>query len=233
MTCTALPKSTCITPHDSSLCTPVEAPFINELRPNPPSHPDPSTMEVELRGPPGQYFSGWLTSLENDRGNKLGRINEVEPAVGTFNDKGLLVFTIDDLQNPAFTVVFSSEKPGNKNSLMDVNTHGQVLNRHLFGHIYDAVGVPDSQNDESLLFAENLGGVNLKHIGKQPTLIFRDSCSLEWYAIGRRDGVAHNVYDRSGALLRENEFNGANVLLPTLGQTNPTRRSASSSLMSI
>lgn len=222
-TCTAVPKSKCITPRGSSFCTPVEAPIINELRPNPPSNPDPSKMEIELRGPPGHYFSGYLTSLENDNVEQLGRINEVEPAAGTFNDKGILVFEIDDLRNPSFTIVLSSLKPGYKNSIMDVNRQGQVLSREKFGQIYDAVGVADSAQDEDLLFAKNLGGVNIKFFGKQPTLIFHDSCNLEWYAIGRSNGVPYGIYDSSATLLMENEFNTENVLYPTFGYTNPTR----------
>lgn len=224
VSCIAVLKTKCITPHDSSLCMTVEVPIINELRPNPPSNPDPKKMEVELRGPPGQDFLGWITSLENDDINdNLGRIDEVEKVSGTFNDRGILVYTMDDIRNPSFTIVLSSEAPGEEESKMNVDRNGQVLNSHRFGHIYDAVGVPDGAEHEDLLFGENLSGVNLKYIGKQPTLIFRDSCSGEWYAIGRRNGVPFKVFDKFATQLKENEFNTENVLYPTFGKTNPTR----------
>lgn len=212
-------------------CIDVMSPILNEFRPNHPSHPDPSTMTIELRGTPGDKFEGFITSVENDVGNNLGRINDVAGAKGTFSDSGILTFSIMDIRNPSFTVVLSSKQPGMRNDRMLVDSNGHIAERELFGTIYDAIGVPHSEVDEGLLFAENLGGINLKHVRKQNLLVFRDSCSGEWYFVGHKPGEPDKVYDRTGSLLRDTEFNTPNILHPSFGNTNPTRRTSSSTLV--
>lgn len=136
------------------------------------------------------------------------------------------MFEMTDIQNPAMSVVLSSAQPGNKGDRLSVDSNGHIANHDLFGDIYDAVGVPDSGPDELLLFAENLGGTNLKFVGSQPTLVFRDSCTGEWYAVDRVENVPTNIYDKNAILLSTDDFNVPNVLHPTFGTANPTRRSS-------
>lgn len=226
MQCVPIVKQKCVTPRAPTSCITVDTPLINEFRPNPPDNPNPTVMTVELRGVPGYTFTGYLTSLENDDINRIGRINDVEQATGTFDDNGILVFEMTDIQNPAISVVLSSAKPGNRGDRMNVDSNGHIANRELFGEIHDAVGVPDSGPDELLLFAENLGGTNLKFVGSQPTLVFRDSCTGEWYAVDRVENVPTNIYDKNGVPLSTDDFNVPNVLHPTFGTANPTRRSS-------
>lgn len=186
------------------------SPIINEFRPNQPLHPDPTMMTIELRGLPGKIFYVFITLSENDNGINLCRINDVAVAQGAFSYTGILTFDIRDIQNPSFTVLLSSWTPRNGNDMMMGDANGHIEDRELFRTMYDAIVVPEWSIDGGLLFAKKLGGTNLKHVGNEPTFFFRDR-----------------------ALFRENEFNGANVLLPTFGQTNATHRSSASSLISI
>lgn len=180
-------------------------------------------MIIELRGTPGQLFSGYITSLENDGVTSNGLINDVASASGTFDDKGILIFDVQDLDNPSFTVVLSSQKPGNREDRMAVNNEGQLVHPGMFGTIFDAIGVPDSVSDESRLFGAQLGGVNLRFIGNEPTLVFRDSCTGDWYAVDRINDTPTHVFDANGLMLNIDEFNSVDVLHPTFGSSNPTR----------
>lgn len=180
-------------------------------------------MFIELRGTPRQSFSGYITSLENDGPSGNGMINDVAPASGTFDDKGILIFDVHDLENPSFTVVLSSKKPGEREERMELNNEGQITNPELFGTIFDAIGVSDRPSAESRLFGAHLGGKNLRFIETEPTLIFRDSCTGEWYAVDRVNSIPTHIFDMNGVMINKNDFNSPDVLHPTLGSTNPTR----------
>lgn len=155
----------------------LSSPILDEFRPNHPSSLEPSTVTIELRGTAGEKLEWSITSIENDVGNNFGPISDVAATRGTFSDCGILTFSIIDIRNSSFSVVLSSKQPGMQNERMVVDSNVHITECELFGTIDDAIGVPRSAVDEGLVFAENLGGTNLKHVRQQNFLVLCDSCS--------------------------------------------------------
>lgn len=219
VSCTAIPKVQCIVPRAPN-CEKVEGPILNEFQPDPPGV-DPSLMTFELRGSPHQPFTGFLTAIDGSL-NAIGRIQEVQSVSGTFDENGILVVNVNDFGNTAYTMVLSSQQGGSRNS--DLGEIGNSPNgvRSLFGTIYDSIGVPIQTSDEKLLYDGPNGGTLLRARGVPFSLVFRDSCTLEWYVT--IPGTA-SIYDSSGTALSQDGFNVPDVHTPTFGTTNPTRRS--------
>lgn len=214
-------------PRSHLSCLTVKKPMINKFRPNPMpkngSNPDP--MSLEIRGEPGEDFYGHVTSIESDYLPASGSINEVRTVTGRFDENGILVIDTNGLENPSFTLVLSSDQPGLPGQQLDQNGNDIIDNQAAFGTIYDAIGIPDKIENENHLYGVNLGGTNFKYVGGEPSLVFRDSCSGELYAV---DPSRTAVMDSKANVLKFEDFNVpmTNVLAPKFGETNPTRRSS-------
>lgn len=180
---------------------------------------------MEIRGEPGEEFSGHVTSIESDSLPASGSINEVRTVTGHFDENGILVVDTNGLEKPSFTLVLSSDQPGIPGQQLDQNGNDIIDNQATFGTIYDAIGIPDNVENESHLYGVNLGGTNFKYVGGEPSLVFRDSCSGELYAV---DPSRTSVMDSKGNVLNFGDFNvpKTNVLAPKFGEANPTRRSS-------
>ena len=190
--------------------------MINELQPNP-TGVDPSTAVVELKGKAGEYFSGWLISLDGDPENS-GELNESFEVNGIFDSNGLLTVEIDDLENPSFTLVLSSQFTVGVTDF-DSNDDGTLdADIGLLGFIYDALGIPDTKGDEVYVFGKALGGNDFNYTGDEPQLVFRDGATNVWYAINDPSGTI--AFD-----LQSNTFSFAlfdkDPSVHTFGDVNP------------
>ncbi len=166
------------------------AQMINEIQPNPVGA-DPATVSVELIGTPGANFDGVLISIESDPGGaNPGLVDRVSTVNGQFDANGLLTASIDDLENPAFTLVLMDSFTGTVGSTdIDANDDGSVLDTTSFGTVFDAIGVPDDAANDNLLYGDDVGGANFAFIGSEPQLIFRELNSGDWYGINQTAGT--------------------------------------------
>jgi hypothetical protein len=147
-------------------------PLINEFEPNP-DGADPAMVSIELIGVPGESFTGFLSSIENDGIN--GTVDRVSAVSGTFDANGLLVVMIGDLENPSFTFVLSSADPGLGTDL-DATNDGTIDDiPGAFGTVYDAIGIADNASDASVSYATQLGGTSFMYSGAEPFKFFRDT----------------------------------------------------------
>ena len=151
----------------------VTAAVISEFQPNP-AGADPSTMDVELRGLPGQDFAGVLVSIESDS-NAPGTVDRVAQVSGTFDANGLLTVSIPDLENPSFTLALLDSYSGDTNTDIDTNNDGVADDLSTFGVVHDAIGVPDDTADQTTVYGVDLGGVDFAFTGAEPELVFRDA----------------------------------------------------------
>jgi len=199
--------------------------LISEFEPNPPGS-DPSTVSVEVSGPAGGSFAGWLVSLENDGVD--GRADRVSQISGTFDANGLLVVEIPDLENPTFTLVLSSQFNGGQGDDLDADDDGVIDDpAGTFGTIYDAIGVSDSEGDDATLYSAQLGGVDVLYNGIfEPLLVFRDASTGDVYQVVTADfgepTEREVVYTASAEEVDVNEFS-SDPTQPTFGAINPTR----------
>lgn len=80
---------------------------ISEFYGNQPGADQP-TQQVELKGTPGAAFNLWLVSIETDPGvPNQGVVDRTNNVTGVYGANGLAVVTIDDLENPSFTLVLA------------------------------------------------------------------------------------------------------------------------------
>lgn len=184
----------------------VITPLISEFRPNP-TGTDPTRTTFELSGTSGDSFEGWIVSIESDLPG--GTIDRAAAVSGTFDSNGLLTVDVPDLENPSFTVVFSSDFTGNIGDKVDPNEDGEVDNPSIFGTVFDAIGVPDHTGDQALLYGANLGGTDFTFTGDEPRLIFRDGSVGSLYAINDPDNS--QVFDVN-----------RNNVTPVIFDTDPT-----------
>ena len=191
--------------------------LINEFQPNP-SGNDPSTQLIELKGPAGQAFTGWIVILDSDSGNASGGVNDVEQISGTFDANGLLTVSISDVENPSFTVILTDNYQDGVDDFdtdNDGQLDGDISN---LGNVLDAIGIPDESGDENFLYGTQLGGDDFKFTEDEPMLVFRDSNTDAWYAINdHTDGIA---YDIDANPYTFSSFSG-NLEAPTFGMVNP------------
>ncbi|MEM7004173.1 MAG: hypothetical protein AAF529_25545 [Pseudomonadota bacterium] len=97
------------------------AAMISEFQPNP-AGSDPATTNVEISGPPGENFAGFISSIEADLAP--GVVDRRTAVSGTFDGNGLLVVSIPDFENPSFTIVLSSLAPTVGSTVTDTKTCG-------------------------------------------------------------------------------------------------------------
>lgn len=229
--CEAVSRDRCVTPRASTpfptpsagACEAVTRPIINELQPIL-DGTNPRRAEVELRGVPGEQFSGFLLSIGSDlrpSSRRSMRIGGVTQVTGTFDSNGLLSVSIDDVDLPSRSIVLTQGFAGSLNYILDQNNDGVIDDVAYLGIILDAIGVPASLLGEDGLVAQQLGGTDLKYIGADPTLSYRDGCSLKWYDVKSESGTS-TLFDASGDEMgnppnfdkdpRETTFNGPNPM---------------------
>ncbi|MEO0340507.1 MAG: Ig-like domain-containing protein, partial [Bacteroidota bacterium] len=208
-----------------SFSTPIkEGPFtfvalINEFQPNPSgSEASTDSFEVELIGTPGAMFSGFLLGIESDATSSRGRIDRESEVMGTFDANGLLTVKIIDLENPSFTFVLSENSPG-IGTILDSDDNNMIDDPSVLGIVYDAIGVPDAVGDESIIYADQLGGTNFMFTGDEPQLIFRDGRDpSKLYAINDPAGI--NAIQPDGTLVPFADFD-KNPEETTFMEVNP------------
>ncbi|MFN3165530.1 MAG: PEP-CTERM sorting domain-containing protein [Phycisphaeraceae bacterium] len=204
----------------------VSAQLINEFQPNPPGT-DPETVQLELLGTPSAAFAGFLISIDSDAGTVAGAINEVIQVGGTFDANGLLTVSIDDLENPSFTLVLTDNYTGTATTTdLDADDDGVLDDPTLalFGTIFDAIGIPDNEGDQALLYGTQFGGADFAYTGDEPQLIFRDSTSQGWYALNDSGAIPDDeeLFDINALNVPITTFAASpDPLLPTFGAINP------------
>lgn len=158
------------------------AQLINEFEPNP-IGADLASQSIELKGTPGASFSGVILTLESDSDSNIGTVDRLSSVSGTFGSNGVLVVTIPDLENPSFTIVLAETFTGSKGDDLDVDNDGVLENISSLVNVYDAINIPDDQEDESNTYASQLGGTNLPFIGGEPEILFRNLIDNQIYVV--------------------------------------------------
>jgi hypothetical protein len=193
--------------------------LINEFMPNPVGA-DPSPQDFELRGVPGDSFSGFLVTLDSDS-TVAGTVNDSQAIAGSFdNVTGLLVVDITDVENPSNTFIITDSFTGSVGDDYDTNDDGVIDDFSAFGTVFDAIGIPDAVGDEAFLYGTDFGGSDMAFIGDEPRLVFRDSVTLDLYAVDD-NGAPDDIYDAAGNVLNAAWFN-IDPLNNTFGSVNPT-----------
>ncbi|MEL7448896.1 MAG: hypothetical protein AAFN78_06785 [Pseudomonadota bacterium] len=190
---------------------------INEFQPNPVGA-DPAEVQVELLGNAFDSFTGVLLSIESDGSSAAGTVDRVSQVSGTFDANGLLVVTVPDLENPSFTLVLLDTFSGDVGTVIDTDNDGIADDLSTFGTVFDAIGIPDAVSDEAFVYGEQLGGQDFAFTGDEPQLVFRDSATLEWFAIN--DPAGTDAFDINGNAVPFANFN-ADPSVTTFGAVNP------------
>ncbi|MCA8882139.1 MAG: 5'-nucleotidase C-terminal domain-containing protein [Rhodobacteraceae bacterium] len=197
-------------------------PLINEIRPNP-SGADPVTQTLEILGTPGASFAGFLFSIEADF-DLPQSVDSKAPVSGVFDVNGLLTVTINDLENPSFTLVLTDDT-----ATANVGDSYDGSNASIFGTIYDAIGIADDTADEGRIQGAALGGSDFAFTGDEPKLIFRDGTTGELYAVNDPDNG--EVIDQAGNVVDPAEFDIDPLASDTFGAVNPTRAAAAMTVL--
>ena len=169
----------------------LQADLISEFQPNP-AGTDPATQDIEFSGTPGAAISGFLLSLESDISATPGVVDRFETiGPGIYDPSGLFVQTITDLENPSFTLVFSSADPTGGAGVgfdVDTNDDGVVDSLGAFGTVFDAIGVPDTVGE--ILYGASLGGADFTFaLGTEPDHVFREGSTGDWFQANAGAGV--------------------------------------------
>jgi len=192
-------------------------PQISEFQPNPDGS-DPTLISVELTGTPGADFDLWLLSVESDAGNGAGTVDRAENVVGTFDDDGIAVVQVPDLENPSFTYILAEDFTGQVGTTdFDTDNDGvpDDLSALAGGEILDAIGVPDTAGEP--LYGDAAGGTDLTFATGEPQLLFRDGLTGDIYRV--EDGA---IFDADGNEVSASEFD-KDPTQTTFGTANPVR----------
>ena len=201
-------------------CT-TSADVISEFFPNPPGG-DPGTQSIELSGTANAAFDLWILSIDSDPGT--GTVDRATNVSGTYDANGLSVVTVDDLENPSFTVVLASDFTGNIGDDLDTDNDGTIDDFSTITGVMDAIGVPDTTGEQ--MYGDDFGGVNFEFTGDEPRLIFRSGSTGAWFAVNDPDNG--EVYDITGTEVFASgaiTFS-ADPLLDTFGGINPIATAA-------
>ena len=208
-----------------SICTLVavstaQADEINEFLPNP-TGSDPATTSIEISGTAGASYSGFLSTIDSDQnsGGFIGTIDRQTAVSGTYDANGLALISVDDLENPSFTMVYSSGDGGGLGFDLDADGDGILDDISGFGTVFDAVNSPDSSSDAANTYASQLGGIDLAYTGDEPRLTFRDGTTGTWWSVNDPDGGL--VFDEAGNSVLSVYFD-ADPLTNTFGSINPS-----------
>ena len=199
--------------------------YISEFEPNP-AGSDPAETSIEIGGgTPGASFDLWILSVENDGYN--GLVDRFSNVTGTYDDSGMAVVVVPDLENPSFTLVLTTSFTGDNSTDLDPADNG-VLDTSSLGDILDAIGVSDNASDDPGMYGALMGGSDVLYNGQfEPLLVFRDSITGELYNTVTVDfGLATEhvgVFDASGSGIElDAEIFDIDPLVPTFGSVNPT-----------
>ncbi len=190
--------------------------LINEIQPNP-TGADPTSVQLELLGTAFSSFDGYLLSVETDSAG--GTIDRASTISGVFDPNGLLTVNIPDLENPSFTLILVDTFTGTVGMDIDVDNDGIIDDFSSFGTVFDAIGVPDSTADAAFGYGAQLGGLDFSYTGDEPQLIFRDSVTLDWFAIN--DPAGTQAFDLMGTGIDFSNFD-MDPSMTTFGAINPT-----------
>jgi hypothetical protein len=196
--------------------------LISEFLGNPPGT-DPATQEVELLGTANASFDLWLVSIESDPSTSAttsqGVVDRGQNVTGTYDADGRAVVSIDDLENPSFTLVLASDFTGivgTGETDVDTNNDGTADDLSAFVGIMDAISVIEDTGDPG--YGVDFGGEDFIANGNSsdPLIVFRDGTTSTWYSVD----PDLMVYDTSGAVVT-----GTFDLDPTVstfGSINPS-----------
>ena len=201
-------------------CTTVRSAIINEFEPNPMGR-NPKTANFEIRGPPGEMFFGEVVSIDSDNyiKHKVGMVNEVG---GRFDDYGILRIVVTGFENPSHTVVLTEGFLAFPGYNLDADGDGIIDSPLMLGSVLDAIGIPNSMADQSVVLGKQIGGIDMNYIGSKAKLVFRDGCTLAWYAVSSPEND-RQVFDQNANVLNnQSEFN-VDPREQTFGFANPTR----------
>ncbi len=181
---------------------PSNAAIISEFQPNQPgTGADPLQQILELSGAAGTSFTGFVLAIGGES-TRLGTVDTVSPVSGTFDSSGLFTTSVGDFLNPSHTIVLVNQFEGEAGVTdIDTNNDGIADDLSSFGGlsgVEDAIGIPNSTNDEFRLFGEDLGGQDFAFTGdlSGPRLVFRDASVGSWFAINDPDNG--EVFDIRG-----------------------------------
>ncbi|EDP71749.1 hypothetical protein FBALC1_04657 [Flavobacteriales bacterium ALC-1] len=178
-------------------------------------------QEIEIKGKPGESFSGTFVVLEGISSNNIGLVRSADNFSGTFDANGLLTAIIPDLQDPSHTSVLTSSFTGTV-GVTDVDTDddGTVDDITNFGLILDAVGITNGAVccPIDVIYGEEFGGADLAYIGGQAAAIFREASVGDFYQIALSNG---DIYDNTATIVDASIFNTTPTVAGTFGQINP------------
>lgn len=185
---------------------------------------------IELMGTPTMAFSGFIITIEGDPGTSTGVIDRSTAVSGTFDANGLLVVTVPDLENPSYTLILSSASPA-VGTDVDADDDGVLDDPSVFGTVFDAIGIRDDANATTLLYGDQLGGVDFPFTGDEPGIVFRDPNSGNvLFAVN--DPSDNEVIGQDGTVYTFDEF-GSDPTMPTFGTPNPANDALPISLTSL
>ncbi len=188
---------------------------IASYQPNP-EGADPSTQNIQIVGPPNTQFSGWILSIESDESPSMGVIERGNEISGTTNNYGYATVSIDDLENPSHTIVLAENFTGEIGITdIDLDNDGEADNLNDLGSIYDAIGVPDSTADETIVYGEDLGGENISYHTNEPSLVFRDTSGKLFFI------DTDNILYKNGEIVEQEAFS-SNPYSFNIGNPLPT-----------
>ncbi len=200
--------------------TPSSAALISEFSPDQPGGLDPLDQQIELSGIPGMSYSGFVLGIGGEN-SRFGTVDTVRGVGGVFDSNGLLVITIGDFLDPSHTIVLVNSYDESAGPLdIDTDDDGIADNIGRLIGIQDAIGIPDSTNDEFRLYGSQLGGQDFRFTGDQPQLVFRDASVGAWYAINSPSNgqiFDINANDVAGMM----SFNG-DPFNPSFNAINPS-----------
>jgi hypothetical protein len=208
-------KSTTLTVTTAALLgalgTPASAQvWINDFAPNPWGS-DPLTQLIELRGRPGDTFSGSFISIGTDTPSPF--ISSTQAVSGSFDANGLLTFSLPDLRNPSITVALLNGAAPTVGSTPDIASLSAIT--------LDAIGVPDSAIDQTYQLGAALGGTDFLYTGDEPKRVFRDGNrpNVIWAV---NDPARNEAIDQFGNVVEFSSFVSGNPDFANFGGVNPS-----------
>ena len=179
-----------------------------------PSSSGSGTQMFEVTGTPGTEFSGFLLVVESDNDDEAGVVEQVEPVSGTFDTNGYLVVTVAAFEEHSHTFMLVASFSGAAEVTdLDTNNDGTPDSTSTVGYIYDAIGVPIT--NDTLLYGAAVGGTDLPYQGGIPSLVFRGTGSGEWFNV-----VDDAVYTEDGTDVTS-QFADVDLSNPSFGGDNP------------
>ena len=204
---------------------------INEFQPNPIGSDPDTTIEIicdDADNGNGSNFSGWIVSVESDEDGKQGTVDRAAQFTGTFDANGLIVMTMDDLENPSFTLVLMEDFTGTKGITdIDADNDGIADDTSTFLNVYDAIGITDTSSADEPLYGQQLGGADLPFTGaaegKEPSLVYRDSVNVQvFYVVGDPATSVKKIDGSTVTDLTQADFFGQDPFQPAFGSINPS-----------